>query len=138
MLKRFDKHLIQGRRQLREIGGGGIIKIREAKVFAEMRRLFLADQNQVISKKKKRSLPKSEGFFWPKSQIFRPKAGDFQKKKVFAEILRLFLAKIANSNVFSAQNHQLKKYCGEPRKKSGGHCPPAPPAGDAPDLILII
>ena len=25
--------------------------------------------------------PKCEGFFWPKSQIFQPKAGDLQKKK---------------------------------------------------------
>ena len=51
---------------------------------------------------------KGEGFFWPKSQIFRPKTGDLQKKKsspksegflgdllkkkkkVFAEIRRLF------------------------------------------------
>ena len=59
------------------------------------------------------------------------------KKKVFAEIRRLFLAEIANFNVFSAQKQQLlppKKYRGEGAKKIGGaktkiggHCPPAPP-----------
>ena len=75
--------------------------------------------------------PKCEGFFWPKTQIFRPKAGEL-KKKVFAEIRRLFLAEIANFNVFSTQKHQLlppKKYRGGARKKSkgqkrksGGHC----------------
>ena len=70
--------------------------------------------------------PKCKGFFWPKSQIFLPKAGDLQikkKKKVFAEIRRLFLAEIANFNVFSAQIHQLfspKKIPWETRKKSGG------------------
>ena len=84
-----------------------------------------------------RSSPKSEGFFWPKSQIFRSKAGDLQKKK------GLTLAKIANSNVFSAQKHQLKKIPrggkkkigggGGQKRKSGGHCPPCPPAGGAPD-----
>ena len=59
---------------------------------------------------KKRSSPKSEGFFWPKSQIFRPKAGDLQKvkrKKVLTKIRRLFLAEIASFNVFSAEKHQL-------------------------------
>ena len=54
----------QGRRQLREIGG--------AKLKSGEQRLS----------------PKSEGFFWPKSEFFRQKAGDLQikKKKVFAEI----------------------------------------------------
>ena len=94
--------------------------------------------------KKKRSSPTYEGFFWPKSQIFRPKAGDLQKKKkkglrrnhkfsdkkqviskkkkVFAEIRRLFLAEIANFNVFSAQKHQLlpKKIPWGGKKKIGG------------------
>ena len=69
-------------------------------------------------------LPKCEGFFWPKSQIFRPKAS--KKKKVFAEIRRLFLAEIANSNVFSAQKHQLKKIPWGARKKSGGIAPLPP------------
>ena len=68
--------------------------------------------------------PKCEGFFWLKSQIFRPKPGDLQKKKkVFAEIRGFFLAEIANFNVFSAQKHQLfppKKIPWRARKKSGG------------------
>ena len=47
-----------------------------------------SDQKQVISKKKKkkkRSSPKSEGFFWPKSQIFtrffRPVAATSSSQK---------------------------------------------------------
>ena len=113
----------QGRRQLCEIGG-------EAKLKSGGQRFS----------------PKCEGFFWPKSQIFRPNAGDLhKKKKVFAKIRGFFLAEIANFNVFSAQKHQLfpKKYRGGARKKSGsqkrksggqkrksgGH---SPPAGDAP------
>ena len=87
--------------------------------------------------------PKSEGFYWPKSQIFRPKTGDLQKKKVFAEIQRLFLAEITNFNVFSPKNinfflpkkfrgRQEKNWGGGQKRKSGGHCPPCPPAGDAP------
>ena len=79
--------------------------------------------------------PKCEGFFWPKSQIFRPEAGDLQnKKKRSAEIQRLFLAEIANFNVFSTQRHQLllpRKILWGEKRKSGGHCPS--PAGDAPD-----
>ena len=62
----------QGRSQLREIGAAK-----------------LKSGGQRFS-------PKCEGFFWPKSQIFRPKADDLQKKKVFAEIQRLFLAEITN------------------------------------------
>ena len=54
-----------------------------------------SDQMQVISKKKRSSL-KSEGFFWPKSQI-----------------LTFFPPK--NSNFFLP-----KKYRGGARKKSGG------------------
>ena len=62
-------------------------------------------------------------FFWLKSQIFPPKAVDLQKKKVFAEIRRLFLAEIAIFNVFSAQKQQLlppKKIPWGARKKSRG------------------
>ena len=61
-------------------------KIRGAKVLRRYAKAFsgrnhkFSDQKQVISKKK-RSSPKSEGFFWQKSQIFRPKAGDLQKLK---------------------------------------------------------
>ena len=66
--------------------------------------------------------------FWPKSQIFRPKAGDLQKKKVFAEI--------ANFNVFCAQKHQIlpstKILWGARKKNRGGIAPLPPPAGDAP------
>ena len=40
--------------------------------------------------------------------------------KVFAEIRRLFLAKIENFHVFFAQTHQLKKIPWGARKKSGG------------------
>ena len=75
--------------------------------------------------------PKCEGFFWPKSQVFRPKAGDLhKKKKVFAQIRRVFLAEMINLNVFSAQKHQLlppkkiqwggKKKIGGQKRKSGG------------------
>ena len=86
----------QGRRQLREIGG--------AKLKSGGQRFSpnFSGRNQ---KKKKKSSPKSEGFFWPKSQIwtfFPPN----------------------NSNFFLP-----KKFRGGARKKSGGHCPPA---GDAP------
>ena len=105
---------------------GGKIKIRGAKVFAPNfsgRNHKFSDQKQVISKKKMSS-PKSEGFFWPKSQIFRPKPGDLQKKKkAFAVFRRLLLAEIANFNVFSAQKQQLlppKKIPWGARKKSGG------------------
>ena len=95
----------------------------------------------MISKNKKRSSPKSGGFFWPKSQIFRPKAV-ISKKKVFAEIRVFFLAEIANFNVFSAQNTNFllpKKYRGGARKKNRGGknenrggIASCPPAGDAP------
>ena len=76
---------IQGRRQLREIGGAK-----------------LKSGGQTFS-------PKCEGFFWPKSQIFRPKAGDLQKKKVFAEIRRLFRAEIANFPTKSRWSPKKKK-----------------------------
>ena len=116
----------QGRRQLREIGGEGGIKIRGAKVFAEMRKLFLAEIT-------KRSSPNSEGFFWPKSQIFRPCAGDLQKKKyspkskgflwLKSQILTFFPPK--NANFFLSKNHR-----GGQEKNRGGkneNCPPVPP-----------
>ena len=66
--------------------------ISKKKVFAEIRRLFLAEitnlnvfsgQKQVITEKKKKkkwSSSKSEGFFWPKSQlltVFPPKNSNF-------------------------------------------------------------
>ena len=57
---------------------GGKIKIRGAKVFAVIRRLFLAEI---------------------KSQIFRPKAGDLQKKK--KEGLR------RNLKAFSGRNRKF-------------------------------
>ena len=107
---------IQGRRQLREIGGAklksGVKGFRQnPKAFSGRNHKF-SDQKQVISKIK-------------------------LKKKVFAEIRKLFLPDIANFNVFSAQKHQLlppkkipwgaRKKSGGQKRKSGGHCPPAPP-----------
>ena len=86
---------------------------RNPKAFSDQNHKF-SDQKQVISKKK-RSSPKSEGFFWPKSQI-----------------LTLFPPK--NTNFFLP-----KKYRGRARKNSGGQTEnlggiaPLPPAGDAPD-----
>ena len=90
-----------------------MISKQKEKVFAEIRRVFLAEitnlnvfsgQIQVISKKK-RSSPKSDGFFWTQSQ--------FQT---------FFPAK--NSNFFLP-----KKYRRGQKRKSGGQ---RPPAGDAP------
>ena len=82
---------------------------RNLKAFSRRNRYFSA-KKQVISKKKKkkqRSSPKSEGFFWPKSQI---------------------------STFFSPKNTNLKKNRGRQKRKSGGIAPPAPPPppGDAP------
>ena len=111
---------VQGRRQLREIGGrGGKIKIRAAKVFPEMRRLFLAEITN-----------------FPTKSRWSPEIKKIIiKKKVFADIRTLFLAEIANFNVFSAQTHQLlspkkipwgaRKKSGGQKRKSGWHCPPA-------------
>ena len=61
-------------------------------------------------KKKKRSSPKSEGFFLPKSRIqtiFPANIRWSPKKKVFAEIRRLFLAEIKNLNGFSDQKQKF-------------------------------
>ena len=100
----------QGRRQLREIGG--------AKIFADFRKLFSGRNFNVF---------------------FRPKAGDLQKKKkVFAEIRRLFLTEITNFNRFfrpkKATSSSQKKYRGGQEingggknRKSGRHCPPLLP-----------
>ena len=76
---------------------------------------------------------------------FQPKAGDLQKKEVFAEIRWLFLTEITNFNVFfrpkKATSSFPKKIPWGARNKSGGGgggkrklgaLPPAPPAGDAP------
>ena len=85
-----------------------------------MRRLFLAEITNVPTKSR-----------WSPNKT---------KKKVFAEIRRLFLAEIANFNVFSAPKHQLlppkktpwgaRKKSGGQKQKSRGHCPLCPPAGD--------
>ena len=89
-----------------------------------------------------RFLPKCEGFFWPKSQIFQPKAGDLRKKMVFAETEGFFWPKSQILTFFSPKNTQLlppkkipwgaRKKLGGQKRKSGGHCHPCPPAGDAP------
>ena len=118
----------QGRRQLCEIGGA---KLKSGgQRFSPKCEGFFWPKSQIFrpkagdlqknKNKKKRSSPKSKGSFWPKSQIFRPK----EKKKVFTEIRRLFLAEIANFNVFSAQKHQLlpppKNTVGGQERNRGG------------------
>ena len=89
-----------------------------------------------------RSSPKSEGFFWPKSQIFFPKTGDLEKKKVFAEIRVFFWPKLQVLTFFPPKNINFflpKKFRGGARKKAGGArrkiggALPPPPASDAPD-----
>ena len=95
---------------------GSKIKIRRAKVFAEMRRLFLAEITNFPTKsgdlQKKRSSPKSEGFFWPKSQI-----------------LTFFPAK--NTNYFLPKNtvggQEKNGGGGGKNENRGGIVPPAPP-----------
>ena len=66
-------------------------KKQKKKVFTEIRRLFLA-KSQIFRpnagdlREKKRSSPKSEGFFWPKSQIltyFPPNNSNFFLPKKF-------------------------------------------------------
>ena len=68
-----------------------------------LRRVF--SENQVISKQK--GLRRNPKAFSGRNQkfkrFFRPKTGDLQKKKVFAEIRRLFLAEIRNLNSFCGQ-----------------------------------
>ena len=105
----------QGRRQLREIEGGAKLK----------------SGGQRFS-------PKREGFFWPKSQIFRPKAGDLQKKKGASptsegffwpksQILTLFPPK--NTNFFLPKKYrggQEKNRGGGQKRKSGGIAPLPP------------
>ena len=76
-----------------KLKSGGKAFRRNANAFSGQNRKF-SDQKQVISQKKKRG--------------------------GFAKILRLFLAKIANSKVFSAQKHELKKIPWEGKKKIGG------------------
>ena len=71
--------------------------------------------------KKKRSSPKSEGFFWPKSRNLNGFSG--QKQLLFPP------KKISWGG---------KKQIGGQKRKSGGQCPPCPPAGDAPDFIYLI
>ena len=102
--------------------GGGQNWNQGAKIFAEMRRLFLAEITSFPTKSR-----------W--SPI---------KKKVFAQIRRVFLAEMVNLNVFSAQKHQLlppkkiqwggkkkiggaKTKIGGAKMKIGGHSPPLPP-----------
>ena len=100
-------------------GGGGQNLNQGGKGFCQNPKAFsgrnhkFSAQKQVISKKK--SSPKSEGIFWPKSQI-----------------LTFFPPK--NNNFFLP-----KKFCGGQEKsrrgaktKIGGALPPCPPAGDAP------
>ena len=74
---------------------------------SEIQAVFLAKNRW--SPKKKRSSLKLQGIFRPKSEIFRPKTGDLQKKKVFTEIAREFPAEIGNSSGFSGQKQVLSK-----------------------------
>ena len=73
------------------------------------------------SRKQMISLPPKKGLHWNSKsfsgrnqkfkRFFRPKTGDLQKKKkkVFTEILRVFLAEIRNSNVFSSRKQVISK-----------------------------
>ena len=98
---------------------GGKIIIRGSKVFAE----FLAEITNfnVFPAKsrwsqKKRSLPKSESFFWPKSQIFRPNAGDLQKiKRSLPRSEGFFWLKLTNFPTKSRWSPKKKKK----KKKKG-------------------
>ena len=78
-------------------------------------KLFSA-QNQMVSKKKKRSSPILRLNFWPKSQIqsfFLPKIRWFpkkkNKKKVFTDFETEFSAEISNSKLVFAQNQVVSK-----------------------------
>ena len=105
ILPQYYLSLRQGRLQLWEIGEGKA-EIRGAKLKTSVeldpnflyfwfgfRQIF--SKNQVISKNPKAS-PKSEGFFWPKSEIYTffsaKNRWSPKKKKVLAKIRRLFLA----------------------------------------------
>ena len=83
--------------------------------------------------------PISEGFFWPKSQIFRPKADDLQNKIKkrsspksesffcrISQILTFFPPK--NTNFFLPKKYRGgKKKIEGAKTKIGGTLPPAPP-----------
>ena len=126
----------QGRRQLREIGGGGEIKIRGAKLFhyswIGLRRSF--SKNQVISKKK--GLRQS---FSGQNQMIPPPP----PKKGLRR----------NRKAFSGRNHKFKRFfrpkpttfsspkipwgarnkSGGKNENRGGIAPPAPPLATLPD-----
>ena len=93
---------MQWRRQLREIGGA---KLKSGgQRFSPKCEGFFWPKSQIFRpkaagdlQKRKRSSPKSEGFFWLKSQIFRSKAGDLQKKKGLRR----------NPKAFSGQNRKF-------------------------------
>ena len=139
--------------------------ISKKKVFADIRRLFLAEITNLnvffrpktgdLQKKGLRRNPTAfSGRNHKLKHFFRPKPGDLQKKKVFAEIRTLFLAKITNSHGFSSQKQQLfpaKKIPWGARNKSGGggknenrgeQCPPAPPLatrlGGSPYSVMCV
>ena len=69
----------------------------------------------LISKKKK-SLPKSEAFVWPKSQIFRPKAGDLQKKKRSSPKSEAFFR--PESQIYRPKACNLKKKRSSPKSEA--------------------
>ena len=127
--------VIQGRRQLREIVGAKL-KSRGQRISPNF-----SGRNHRWSPKKNNNKgfsPRSEGFFWPKSQIFRSKAGDLQKKirsspksEGFfwpkSQILTFFPPN--NSNFFLPKNSvggQEKNWGGK-NENRGGIAPPAPP-----------
>ena len=99
---------VQGRRQLREIGGAKL------KSGGQGFSPNFSGRNHRCSPTKKRSSPKSEGFFWPKLQI-----------------LTFFPPN--NSNFFLPKNSVggQEKNRGDKNENRGGIAPP-PPAGDAP------
>ena len=114
----------QGRRQLREIGGGKI-KIRGAKLKTSVERdpnfhyswiglRLIFSENQVISKKKKKKKVFAEIRRLFRAEITNLNVFFGQKqaisiKKVFAEIRRFFLAEITYLNVFSGQKQVISK-----------------------------
>ena len=88
--------------------GGG------AKLKSGGQSFFIIPESGDLQKKKKRSSPKSENFFWPKSRIqtFFP-----------AKTCNFFPSK--NTVGWQEINRGAKM-------KIGGALPPCPPAGDAP------